>query len=137
LIWLHEHGGDVGAAAASGQLPLHVAALVGDVPMLSWLVELAGGGQSLGALRSSDGANAAHFAVAGARRDPPTALRALMWIDKRDGALLTRPTAGEEGQAPLDLWPGEGFEEMAALAKLDAVFASWWSEKLGQAREEL
>ena len=123
LAWLHAHGASVEARSGSGQVPLHLAALAGDREMLAWLLEQ---GADVAAVRTSDGATAAHFAAVGGDGDPATALRTLMFLDKRGADLSARTL---QGQTALDLWMASP-EEMESLALADEEFAEWWRDKL-------
>ena len=125
LAWLHAHGASTEARSGSGQVPLHLAALAGDREMLAWLLEH---GADIAAVRTSDGATAAHFAAVGGDGDPSTALRTLMFLDKRGADLSARTI---QGQTALDLWMASP-EEMESLALADEEFADWWRSKLRQ-----
>jgi len=123
LAWLHAHGASMEARSGSGQVPLHLAALAGDREMLAWLLEQ---GADIAAVRTSDEATAAHFAAVGGDGDPSTALRTLMFLDKRGADLSARTL---QGQTALDLWMASP-EEMESLALADQEFGEWWRSKL-------
>ena len=93
--------------------------------MLAWLLEQ---GADIAAVRTSDAAMAAHFAAVGGDGDPVTALRTLMFLDKRGADLSVRTI---QGQTALDLWMASP-EEMESLALADEEFGEWWRGKLRQ-----
>jgi ankyrin repeat protein len=101
MQWLVAHGADVNAQSMDGQTPVHLAAYVGDVALLDWLF---GHGGDLHAARTSDGANAAHFAAANGANDQRIAV--FDWLAAH-GVVMDLPTTtqqqGQGQQRPADL----------------------------------